>query len=70
MSESESASHEMRERAVPREGRRPHGRRGGEPLADAEEIIEEITDQQSVRTTSKRTIAEFGIRKGPRSASR
>jgi len=37
---------------------------GGEPLADAEEIIEEITDQQSVRTTSKRTIAEFGIRKG------
>jgi len=52
-------------RAVPREGRRPHGRRGGgEPLADAEEIIEEITDQQSVRTTSKRTIAEFGIRKG------
>jgi len=37
---------------------------GGEPLADAEEIIEEITDQQSVRTTSKRTIAEFGIRQG------
>jgi len=63
MSESESASHEMREPYLEKVVHMGVGQ-GGEPLADAEEIIEEITDQQSVRTTSKRTIAEFGIRKG------
>ncbi|SEH53300.1 MULTISPECIES: 50S ribosomal protein L5 [Halopenitus] len=37
---------------------------GGEPLADAEDIIEAVTGQQSVRTTAKSTIAEFDIRQG------
>ncbi|WP_144925886.1 50S ribosomal protein L5 [Halorubrum salsamenti] len=64
MSESESAPHEMREPYLEKVVVHMGVGQGGEPLADAEEIIEEITDQQSVRTTSKRTIAEFGIRKG------
>ena len=64
MSESESFAHEMREPTLEKVVVHMGVGQGGEPLADAEEIIEEITDQQSVRTTSKRTIAEFGIRKG------
>ena len=63
-SESGSVSHEMREPTLEKVVVHMGVGQGGEPLADAEEIIEEITDQQSVRTTSKRTIAEFGIRKG------
>ncbi|WP_432508259.1 50S ribosomal protein L5 [Halorubrum ezzemoulense] len=64
MSEAESADHEMREPSLEKVVVHMGVGQGGEPLADAEEIIEEITGQQSVRTTSKRTIAEFGIRKG------
>ena len=64
-SELESGEfHEMREPTVEKVVVHMGVGQGGEPLADAEEIIEEITGQQSVRTTSKRTIAEFGIRKG------
>ena len=37
---------------------------GGEPLANAEMILEEITDRESVRTSADRTVGEFGIRKG------
>jgi large subunit ribosomal protein L5 len=37
---------------------------GGVELRNAEEILEEITGQQSVRTTAKRTEPEFGIREG------
>jgi len=37
---------------------------GGEPLAQAEEILEEITGQQSVRTTAKATEPDFNIREG------
>ena len=64
MSEAESAAHEMREPYLEKVVVHMGVGQGGEPLADAEEIIEAITGQQSVRTTSKRTIAEFGIRKG------
>ena len=64
MSDAQSASHEMREPYLEKVVVHMGVGEGGEPLADAEEIIEEITGQQSVRTTSKRTIAEFGIRKG------
>ncbi|MWV63774.1 50S ribosomal protein L5 [Halorubrum sp. JWXQ-INN 858] len=64
MSESESASHEMREPSIEKVVVHMGVGQGGEPLADAEEIIEAVTGQQSVRTTAKRTIAEFGIRKG------
>ncbi len=38
--------------------------RGGRELADAEEILEGITEQQSVRTLAKDTIGEFNIRQG------
>lgn len=64
MSESESATNEMRQPRLEKVVVHMGVGEGGEPLADAEDIIEEITQQQSVRTTAKRTIAEFGIRKG------
>ncbi|GAA0645378.1 50S ribosomal protein L5 [Salarchaeum japonicum] len=37
---------------------------GGRDLQNAEEILEEIAGQESVRTTAKRTEPEFGIREG------
>jgi large subunit ribosomal protein L5 len=37
---------------------------GGEKLARAEKLLESISDQKPVRTTSKVTNPEFGIRKG------
>ncbi len=64
MSESETTAHEMREAYLEKVVVHMGVGRGGDPLADAEEIIEEITDQQSVRTTAKKTVGEFGIRKG------
>ncbi|SNR48212.1 50S ribosomal protein L5 [Halorubrum vacuolatum] len=64
MSEAETASHEMREAYLEKVVVHMGVGRGGDPLADAEEIIEAITGQQSVRTTAKRTVGEFGIRKG------
>lgn len=38
--------------------------RGGAALQNAEAILEEITGQQSVRTTATQTIPEFGTRAG------
>jgi len=38
--------------------------RGGRELANAEDILGEITGQQPVRTTAQGTIAEFDIREG------
>ena len=64
MSDAESASHEMREPYLEKVVVHMGVGQGGEPLADAEDIIEEITGQRSVRTTAKRTVGEFGIRKG------
>ncbi len=37
---------------------------GGRTLADAEDILETVTGQQSVRTLAKRTVQEFNIRQG------
>ncbi|WP_299237351.1 50S ribosomal protein L5 [Natronomonas sp.] len=37
---------------------------GGEPLAQAEEILGEVAGQQPVRTTAKRTIQDFEVREG------
>ncbi|MGM0592268.1 MAG: 50S ribosomal protein L5 [Halobacteriota archaeon] len=37
---------------------------GGRQLANAEDILEEITGQQSVRTISKRAGQDFGVRQG------
>ncbi|WP_332899762.1 MULTISPECIES: 50S ribosomal protein L5 [unclassified Haladaptatus] len=38
--------------------------RGGRELANAEDILESVTGQQSVRTLAKRTVPDFGIREG------
>ena len=64
MSDADAATHEMREPYVEKVVVHMGVGQGGEPLADAEDIVEEITGQQSVRTTAKRTVGEFGIRKG------
>lgn len=64
MSEADAGFHEMREPTLEKVVVHMGVGQGGEPLADAEEIIEEITGQQSVRTTAKATVGEFGIRKG------
>jgi len=37
---------------------------GGRELANGEDILAEITDQQPVRTTAKETVGEFNIRQG------
>ncbi|WP_049943389.1 50S ribosomal protein L5 [Halolamina sp.] len=37
---------------------------GGRDLGNAEEIIEAVTDHESVRTSAKRTVQAFNIRKG------
>jgi large subunit ribosomal protein L5 len=37
---------------------------GGRELANAEDILEDVTGQESVRTISKRAGQDFGVRKG------
>jgi len=64
MSDAETAAHEMREAQLEKVVVHMGIGQGGEPLAEAERIIEDITGQGSVRTTAKSTIGEFGIRKG------
>mgnify|MGYP001627050605 CR=1 FL=1 len=59
-----SADHAMREARIEKVVVHMGVGQGGEPLGEAERIIEEITGQDSVRTTAKRTVGEFGIRKG------
>jgi len=61
---SESAFHEMREPTVEKVVVHMGVGQGGRELQNAEEILEEITGQQSVRTTATRTEPEFGIRQG------
>ncbi|ELY40126.1 50S ribosomal protein L5, partial [Halalkalicoccus jeotgali] len=56
--------HEMREPVVEKVVVHMGVGTGGRELANAEEILEEITGQQSVRTEAKRTKPEFGIRQG------
>jgi large subunit ribosomal protein L5 len=64
-SESESGEfHEMREPTVEKVVVHMGVGQGGQPLAQAEEILGEITDQQPVRTTAKRTIQDFNVREG------
>jgi large subunit ribosomal protein L5 len=64
-SESDAGEfHEMREPTVEKVVVHMGVGRGGEPLAQAEEILGEITGQQPVRTTAKRTIQDFEIREG------
>ncbi|MEF8779546.1 MAG: 50S ribosomal protein L5 [Haloferacaceae archaeon] len=61
---SDAEFHEMREPSVEKVVVHMAVGQGGEPLAQAENIIEEVTGRQSVRTTANQTIGEFGIREG------
>ncbi|MWG35142.1 50S ribosomal protein L5 [Halomarina oriensis] len=63
MSQSEGL-HEMRSPVVEKVVVHMGIGEGGQPLANAEEILEEITGQESVRTVAKRTVPEFNIREG------
>ncbi|KDE60328.1 50S ribosomal protein L5 [Halostagnicola sp. A56] len=65
MSEASDAEfHEMRQPRVEKVVVHMGVGRGGRDLGKAEDIIEEVTGQQSVRTQAKRTEPEFGIREG------
>ena len=64
-SESESDEiHEMRQPQVEKVVAHMGVGEGGRTLANAETILEEITGQESVRTTSKRASQDFGVRQG------
>ena len=65
-SETESGDefHTMREPRVEKVVVHMGVGQGGEPLAQAEEILREITEQQPVRTTAKATEPDFNIREG------
>ncbi|MFW6003677.1 MAG: 50S ribosomal protein L5 [Halanaeroarchaeum sp.] len=64
MAETEADFHEMREPRVEKVVVHMGVGQGGVDLQNAEEILEEITGQESVRTLAKRTEPEFGIREG------
>jgi large subunit ribosomal protein L5 len=64
MSSAESEFHEMREPRIEKVVVHMGVGHGGEDLQLAETILEEITGQQPVRTTAKKTEPEFGIREG------
>ncbi|WP_255191552.1 50S ribosomal protein L5 [Natronobeatus ordinarius] len=61
---SEAEFHEMREPRVEKVVVHMGVGRGGRDLGHAEDIIEDVTGQQSVRTQAKRTEPDFGIRQG------
>lgn len=56
--------HEMREPTIEKVVVHMAVGEGGRPLADAEDILGEITGQEPVRTTANSTIGEFDIRQG------
>ncbi|WP_115865359.1 50S ribosomal protein L5 [Halorussus litoreus] len=64
MSEAEADFHDMREPTVEKVVVHMGVGEGGRELADAEEILESVTGQTSVRTLAKATKPEFGIRQG------
>ena len=64
-SESDSGEfHEMREPRVEKVVVHMGVGQGGRELANGEEILEDITGQEAVRTTARNTVGEFGIREG------
>ncbi|WP_232702605.1 50S ribosomal protein L5 [Halobacterium wangiae] len=63
-SETEAEFHEMREPRIEKVVVHMGVGRGGVDLQNAEDILYEITNQETVRTTAKRTEPEFGIREG------
>ncbi|SHG58730.1 50S ribosomal protein L5 [Halobaculum gomorrense] len=64
MSEAKADFHEMREPRIEKVVVHMGVGQGGRELANGEEILEEITGQETVRTTAKRAIGEFDIRPG------
>ena len=64
MSEAEADFHEMREPRIEKVVVHMGVGQGGRELANGEDILEEITGQETVRTTAKRAIGEFDIRPG------
>ncbi len=56
--------HEMREPRIEKVVVHMGVGQGGTELAEAEDIMSELTEQQPVRTTAKKTEPEFGIREG------
>jgi large subunit ribosomal protein L5 len=63
-SESESEFHEMRRPTVEKVVVHMGVGEGGRELANAEEILAEVSGQQPVRTLSKRASQDFGVRRG------
>jgi large subunit ribosomal protein L5 len=64
-SESDTGEfHEMREPSVEKVVVHMGIGHGGQDLANAEDILGEITGQSPVRTKAKRTVGEFDIRQG------
>jgi large subunit ribosomal protein L5 len=61
---SESEVHEMRQARIEKVVVHMGVGEGGRTLAKAEDILEEITGQQSVRTISGRASQDFGKRRG------
>jgi len=64
MSGAEAEFHEMREPRIEKVVVHMGVGQGGVDLQNAENILHEITGQDTVRTTAKRTEPEFGIREG------
>ncbi|ARS88542.1 50S ribosomal protein L5 [Natrarchaeobaculum aegyptiacum] len=64
MSEADTGFHEMREPRVEKVVVHMGVGQGGRELGHAEDIIQDVTGQQSVRTLAKRTEPDFGIRQG------
>ncbi|RBI63939.1 50S ribosomal protein L5 [halophilic archaeon] len=64
MSEAETEFDDMREPRVEKVVVHMGVGEGGRELADAEDIIEDVTGQQSVRTLANSTMPDFGIRQG------
>ncbi len=60
----EAGFHEMREPRIEKVVVHMGIGEGGQELADAEEILADVTNQQPVRTTAKATEPEFDIRQG------
>jgi large subunit ribosomal protein L5 len=63
-SETDSSFHSMREPRVEKVVVHMGVGQGGRELAQAEEILEEVAGQQSVRTTATATEPDFNIREG------
>jgi large subunit ribosomal protein L5 len=61
---SEAEFHEMREPRIEKVVVHMGVGQGGVDLQNAEDILQEITNQQTVRTTATSTEPEFGIRQG------